>query len=251
MKIIKTIYVIFVTVGIILIIFVGWAVIISSDAYQQYHRKKVLNSYLSGTNENLFLKQVITGEEPAIATFEVPVKYDLLKYPEYLHLVVDPRDNEDHSGKGGEFQECNRATNGNSLLLWNTTFDPPGQHTLQAQLSLPEKEKSRRTFEVRGPVVPFYSSNICQFDPMYSYFNSRGAILHAKLPEPNGIYTVELKSPTGEHIKTLAGTTSNGVINVKWDLKDDHGNKCTNDSFKAIFNVTLPDSGRSQTLRGP
>ena len=82
-------------------------------------------------------------------------------------------------------------------------------------------------------------------------FSDKGATLYAKLPEPNGIFTIELKSPTGKHIKTITGTTSNGVINVDWDLKDDQGNKYTGNSLNAVFNVTLPDSGHSQTLKGP
>ena len=67
MNITKSIFRIFVAVGTILIIFVGWAMIISSDGYQQYHKQKALRPFLSGTNRNLELKQVITGEEPDIA----------------------------------------------------------------------------------------------------------------------------------------------------------------------------------------
>ena len=227
------------------------------------------NEKASGTNkltldELLSVKQIITGEEPDMATFEIPISYDAVTNIGVLHLLIDagglePTDSvwiasspevRAYDG-GGELQECSRATNGNCLLAWNTTYDPPGQHALQAQLLCTDRQKGWHTFEIRGPVAPFFSSNICQFDPFYSEFDSSGAILHAKLPEQNGIYTIEIKSPTGEHIKTLAGTTSNGVIDVKWDLKDDHGNKCTNDSIKAVFHITLPDSGRTQTLRGP
>jgi hypothetical protein len=238
--------------------------------YQGKPLSKVLrNEKASGTNkltldELLSVKQIITGEEPDIATFEIPISYDAVTNIGVIHLLIDaggpePTDSvwiasspevRAYDG-GGELQECSCATNGNCLLAWNTTYDPPGQHALQAQLLCTDRQKGWHTFEVRGPVAPFFSSNICQFDPFYSEFDSSGAILHAKLPEQNGIYTIEIKSPTGEHIKTLAGTTFNGVIDVKWDLKDDHGNKCTNDSIKAVFHVTLPDSGRTQTLREP
>jgi hypothetical protein len=46
-------------------------------------------------------------------------------------------------------------------------------------------------------------------------------------------------------------STSNGVIRAHWDLIDDHGNRCTNESIDSVFQVTLPGSGRSQTLKGP
>jgi hypothetical protein len=41
------------------------------------------------------------------------------------------------------------------------------------------------------------------------------------------------------------------VIRVYWDLLDDHGNRCTNEAIDSVFRVTLPGSGRSQTLKGP
>jgi hypothetical protein len=135
-------------------------------------------------------------------------------------------------------------------LIWNTTYDPPGQHALQAQLDYTDRSEDWHNEAVRGPVTPFFSSNICQFFPGSSMFDDRGATLYAKLPEPNGIYTIELKSPAGILIKTLKGTTSNGVINVEWDLKDENGKAYTNDSFESVFNVMLPDSGKSQTQKG-
>ncbi len=193
--------------------------------------------------ELLSARRIIAGGEPDMATFEVPIRYDVVKKIGELRLLVD----ESHDS----LQECSRATNGNCLLTWNTTYDPPGQHALQAELDCTEKGGDWRTLEVRGPVIPYYSSNVLQFFEGTGLFTDKGATLYAKLAETHGIYTIELQSPTGEHIKTILGTTSNGVINVFWDLKDDHGNKYTNNSLKAVFNVTLPDSGRSQSTRGP
>jgi hypothetical protein len=213
----------------------------SSDAYQKYHKQKVLRPFLSGTNENLELKQVITGEEPDIATFEVPVKYDLVEKPNpgCLRLVVDPRDGDDRAGGGGEFQDCSRATNGNCLFSWNTTFDPPGQHHLRANLYCPGTRKENG-LHIDGPILPFYSSNTVQFDPFFSEFDDRGAILYAKVAKTNLTYTIELKTSAGVHIRTITGSTSNGIIEEHWDLTDDHGNKVTNTSFKSEFHVTLP-----------
>ena len=75
--------------------------------------------------------------------------------------------------------------------------------------------------------------------------------LHARSPELNGAYTIELRTPTGERLTTITGSTSNGIIKVHWDLKDERGQTCTNQAFDTIFHVTLPESGRSQTLNGP
>ena len=232
-------------VGIVTVAILIYGVIMNSDAYQQNHKKKVLGFYLSGTNKDLTLKQVITGGEPDCATFEVPVKYDLLKYPNYLRLIVDPWNEEDRSGKGGEFQECNRATNGNCLLVWGTTFDPPGQHHLRASLFCPGPRITKWLMFL-GPILPFYSSNTVQFSAFYSSYNDRGAILHAKVAKTNVTYSIELTTPAGVHIRTITGSTSNGIIEEHWDLTDDHGNKYTNGSFNSDFHITLPD-GTSET----
>lgn len=199
-------------------------------------------------DEMLTLKRILTTNDPDIATFELPISYDVVtnhrEFPLSLHLLVDAPANE--ACLLGQMQDCERATNGNCLLVWNTTYDPPGQHALQAQLYY-----GWQTLEVRGPVTPFFSSNICQFEPFYDTFDSSGATLYARLPEAKGIYTIELTSSSGTHLKTFTGTTSNGVIMVDWNLIDDQGRRFTNNSFNSAFNVTLPDSGRSQTQKGP
>jgi hypothetical protein len=100
-------------------------------------------------------------------------------------------------------------------------------------------------------VLPFLSTNICQFNAEYSQYDARGVILYAKLPETNGMYKIDLMSPAGEHVKTLNGSTSNGVINIHWNLIDEHGQRYTNPSLDSVFNITLPDSGRTQSMKGP
>lgn len=225
--------------------------------YQGQPLSKVLrNAKATGTtqltlDELLTVKQIITGQEPDIATFEVPASYDAVTNVEgNLRLLVDADPEESPSSDEAELPECERATNGNCLLVWNTTYDPPGKHYLQAQLLYVPKEDQDEV-KLKGPLVSFLSSNLCQFDASYSGFDSRGATFYAKLPESNGTYTIELKSPAGVHVRTFRGSTSNGVIDVHWDLTDEHGKTYTNDSVENIFHVTLPDSGRSQTMKGP
>jgi hypothetical protein len=216
--------------------------------------KAVLGNTNHSLDELLTVKQIITGQEPDVATFELPVSYDIITNIGGLHLLVDAplKESDDDYAEAGEPQDCTRATNGNYLLVWNTTYDSPGQHVVRARLFCAERP-GWHTFEVEvdGPLVPFYSSNLCQFDHRYDTFSPKGATLYARLPESNGIYTIELKSPAGELLKTLKGTTSNGVIQVEWNLMDNHGRRYTGDSFNSEFNVTLPDSGRSQHVKGP
>ena len=168
-----------------------------------------------------------------------------------MGLYIDPSPDED-SDEGcavGQL-ECRRAVNGNCLLVWRTIYESPGEHALQMGLDL--NEPARADEVVVGLVAPFVVSNLCQFSLSSAYFNLElGATLRAKLPEPNGTYTIELTSTAGDRLRKITGSTSNGVIKVHWDLTDDHGRKCTNNAYGTLIHVTLPDSGRSQKLKGP
>jgi hypothetical protein len=136
--------------------------------------------------------------------------------------------------------------------LWNTIYESPGSHALQAGLLLEHAPQGSLDQDINGPVTTFVVSNLCQFSVGSAYFKPEfGATLRARLPEANGRYRAEMKLPSGEVLKTLSGSTSNGVIKVYWDLIDEHGKLCTNQSYESLFHIILPDSGRSQTLKGP
>jgi len=197
-------------------------------------------------DELLTLKQIKTAGSSSTVTFEMPISYDVMTNIGELRLLVDPELGENPSSDGGERQKCVRGTNGNYLLTWDTMYDEPGQHALQAQIYCSEEKNDGEEIEVEGPVMPYFSSNLFQLDS-FEVFSDRGAYLYAKLAEPNGTYTIELKSPTGEHIRILHGSTTNGEIKITWDLIDDRGQRYTNESFQATFSITLTDSGRSVT----
>ncbi len=208
-----------------------------------------------GTNtfdELMTLRQVATGEEPGTVSFELPVNYDAVDRLGRMHLLVDGGLDTASMEEVGERQTCQRATNGNCLLRWTSSYDPPGKHALQAEFigtKNPQREEDAQKFQ--GPMLALTSTNICQFDFAYDHFTPRGATLFARLPESNAVFRIALKDPAGELINTIQGTTSNGVIRVNWDLLDSHGRRYTNSSFDTVFEVTLPDSGRSQVQNGP
>ena len=213
------------------------------------------NAKASGTNkltlaDLLTLKQIITGAEPETATFELPLNFDVLTNVASLRLYIDPTTDEDPPWGCDVGQvECNRATNGNCLLVCSTIYESPGDHALQVRLFGTPSELDA---DIAGPLAPFVVSNLCQFSLSSAYFDPEsGATFRAKLPELNGACSVELRSPTGERLKTITATTSNGILKVHWDLRDERGTTCTNASFDSVFRVTLPDSHRAQTLRGP
>jgi hypothetical protein len=213
--------------------------------------KKALAINPLNPSNPLALTQIITGDEPDVVTFEIPISYNTLTNIGGLELCVD--------GDVPSFQELDPATDGNCLLVWNTTYSSPNLHSIQAQFNLNGKVQKGATpaptvLSGMGAMNFFNSGNVMQFDPFYSTYDpSSGAILYATLPEPEANYSIEIKTISGSHIKTISGSTTDGIIKTNWNLTDDSGNVIadTSDPVKAIFNVTLLDPGsgtNSQTL---
>ena len=117
--------------------------------------KAVLGNTNHSLDELLTVKQIITGQEPDVATFELPVSYDVLTNIGELNLLVDAplQESDDDYEGAGEAQECARATNGDCLLVWNTTSDPPGQHVARARLECTEKP-GQNTYRSSRPARP-------------------------------------------------------------------------------------------------
>jgi hypothetical protein len=208
-----------------------------------------------GTNspslaELLTLKQVVSEAEPEMVAFELPIRYEALTNLGELVLCIDRYGRDYEEGWAVGHCECVRGESGNCRLVWSTIYETPGRHALLAALEL--KDKGQGDEALFGPPTVFVVTNLCQFTPESASFDPEvGAKFYARLPESNGTYEIELKSPAGERLRTFAGSTSNGFFEVHWDLMDDRGRRCTNDSYDSIFHIALPDSGRSQTLRGP
>lgn len=220
-------------------------------------RELLRNNRTAGTNrltldELLTPRQITDGKYEGDAIFEVPVSYDAATNLGRMHLVVDGGMDHFIRGEEGERQTCERAANGNCLLGWTTTYDPPGKHAIQAEfIATKDEQKEETALKVKGPAVPFASTNLCVFSAAHVTFDDSGATLYAKLVEPMGVYVIELTSVNGRHLKTLSGTTSNGVVQVHWDLIDERGIRYTNNALNTSIQVTLPGSGRSQRLQGP
>ena len=202
--------------------------------------KKALGLSPFDPNNPLTVKQVITGEEPDIATFEVPVSYSTLTNIGIAKFWLDGE-------AGAEFQSFKQnPTNGLTLLVWKTLFDPPGQHVLQPRLYLKTADFSTVIQPVTtavGPLLSFQTTNALQFDPFYLNYDHNGATLFARTYSGT-TYSIELRDPNGSHLKTITGTVAAGAteINEAWDLiEDDIGHTAyTGNSFTAAFTVTPP-----------
>jgi hypothetical protein len=200
-------------------------------------------------DQMLTLHQVATGKDPDVVTFELPMSYDAVTNIGRVRLLCDADPAEKYSNREAEAQHCERATNGNCRLIWNTTYDPPGKHFLQAELSIDNRRRRsrRRNYDseeivLKGPLFCFVSTNAVQFFPMADVYTQKGAFFHVKLAKPVGSYSLELTTPSGEHIHTITGSTTSGIVEVDWDLIYDGGKKYTNDSFNSTWTIKFPDA---------
>ena len=207
------------------------------------------------------LTQVITGEEPDIATFEVPISYSLLTNIGQLTLLVD--------GTAPLLQDCEAASNGMSLLVWNVDYsgwndilDSTGltnatnAHYLQAEFALngqlagPQNLQPNTTvYTALGPVLPLSTHQILQFEPFYGTFDDNGGTLFANLPQFNAQYTINLyDDSTGEFILGITNSTTSGQINEAWGGTNSDGSPYTGDTIDAYYNVNLsdPDHGAAK-----
>ena len=195
-------------------------------------------------DQMLTLRQVTTGKEPDIVTFELPIRYDVLTNIGTVQLLCDSDPREDSP----QAEDCKRATNGNCLLAWDTTYDPPGRHFLQAELSIDESltRPSQRVVDpqeltLRGPLVAFFSTNVLQFFPLGNVYSDKGAFFRARLAQRVGSCSLTLTSPSGEHLRTITSSTTNGIVELNWDLICENGTRYTNESFNSSWTVTFPD----------
>ncbi len=201
--------------------------------------KKALNQEPFDTSNPLTLTQITTGQEPDTAVFELPISYDLLTNIGGLNLNLD--------GFDVTLEHCARATNGtNTLLTWNTSYDPPGLHFLQPRLTLNGTGGGTAILTGLGHLVPFYSDNVCRFFKSGALFDQSGAYLDAQLPVPNASYSIRLYDPSTNPptlLKTIpTKSTSSGMIQEDWDLTCDNStNSFAGSAFDAVFDITLLD----------
>lgn len=197
--------------------------------------KKALGLNPLGTSNSLTLKQVAFDGEWGIATFELPVQYAVLTNIGELNLR--------RNGVNVTLEECQRATNGNCLLRYNTDYEPADFHYLQAQITLKTGSTDFRSIMSGvGSLLPSYSSNIVQFFTAGSMFDDSGAFLDAKLAVTNADYIISLYDPSttpATLIKTITNSTSTGIIQEDWNLTLADGlTLYTGATAQAVFSVT-------------
>jgi hypothetical protein len=203
-----------------------------------------LNPKRLSLSKLMTLKPVSAPDEWGVVAFDLPIRFDGLHYhpehpfPEGMAELGSIRTNGDFV----EFtlHDCEKAPDGNTRLKWNINWDSPGKHELSAQLYYAHGFDGD-DFNLIGPPLSYYSSNTCRFYEDSTLFTDEGADLYAKLREPAAKFRVEVRSLKGRLVNEISGGTTNGEINLAWDLTGFDGKKFTNNSFIGSFYVTYSD----------
>jgi hypothetical protein len=198
--------------------------------------KKALGLEPLNPGNPLTLRQIITGEEPDFATFEVPVSYDAVAASGTLSMSMN--------GLDVTLGECARATNGNCLLSFNVDFDPAGPHLLSPAFRVnADPMVPYSTTAASGFVQSYYSSNSLQFDVNGSMFDDSGAYLDARLFAQSADYTIDLYDTTtnpAAWILTITNSTSTGTIQENWGVTNSDGTPFGGTSVQAVFAILPP-----------
>jgi hypothetical protein len=190
----------------------------------------------------LELRQVSYGAQEDLS-FEVRISYDSLHksrlppHSGFVALLVD--------------DVCisfdQRASNGNCLLTWPAIYGPPGTHQLKARLVL-STANGAPPLEATGPPLPIVLTNSFRFDLAYNKFSaSRGAVLYADAGTSSAAYQIELYDATWTHLKTFAGSASNGIVQEHWDLRDDRGTLITDNRVNAVYSIATARGSEVKT----
>ena len=207
-----------------------------------------IQTQTSLNTNNLTLSQLMTWkkisgpDEWGVVTFELPIPFSALNTDRPFPGGQLDLGNFDGAGNFIEvtLEDTAKAPDGNTLLSWNINWDPPGWNTLRARLMY-EHGMDGDQFNLIGPPLRYYSSNSCMFYEASTLFTDDGANLYAKLREPSAKFRIKATSLQGRLINDIFSSTTNGLINLAWDLTGLDGQKYTSNSFIGYFYITYPD----------
>lgn len=176
--------------------------------------KKSLGLNPTNTSNPLNVAQISLDEETDIATIEIPINFDTVTNIGSLKLNL--------SGVSATMSGIERATNGNTLLYYATTFDAAEPTFLQAELKVESGFADETTTRsAYGPVLAFDADNLFQFFENNSMFDDSSAYLDAKVAAPGAEYAIELYDPSTTpptFLFAITNTTSDGNIQEEWNL---------------------------------
>jgi len=183
----------------------------------------------------LTLTPVITGQEPYILTYSMPLIVDLTTNHSVLRLL-------DNGSDAGAYDFV-KQTNGTYLVEWNTTFASNGSHLLQVGLDMPgyvlpkDAGGAQPVLSVAGQTRVESINNPIQLDLDDTSFGSQ-ALFTGTLSVSSADYEIDIFDTNNVLLKTIAGHTDSGTLNEVWGLTDTNGVTHNDEEFDAQLYIT-------------
>jgi hypothetical protein len=181
---------------------------------------------MGGTNA-LALTQIITGEEPYVLTFSIPLNLEIRTWENgfkstnncWVDLSLDGMRSEPF---------CCRTNNG-YRIHFQTPFSYPGQkHVLKMVFSTGGSR-------IYGPPLTIVYTNLFQFD--MNLFRDRGVPLRCNLGVQRVAYKINIYDTNRSLLNVIEGQTTNGLIDEVWDFKASNGTIRTDEEFYADYYI--------------
>ncbi len=137
------------------------------------------------------------------------------------------------NGSSAANTQLAQGPDGTWWLNWDTTHATNGSYSIQAAM-----QYGVNSTLIFGSEKAVEVTNIMMFDQLTSQFSDYGLIINTTLAVPNASYTVHLYDDYGNPLVWTSGSTTNGTIELYWNLCNQYGQQISSGNIQAVFNLT-------------
>jgi hypothetical protein len=200
---------------------------------------QILTTNTNSPSSPLEIKRIVEDDKSGGFGVEVPLSYDLLLKNDFFE--GNNRIQLKINGRNTGYLPFWKGTNGNCLLFLNSLILALGTNKIQVDFMMQNSSNMDFPLRATGPISEFVSSNLCHVNPFMASQYFKGVILYANLTVSNAVYTIKLQDTNGRIVKAISNTTTNAIIDERWDLVDSFGQRYRQPTVKAIYLVTVPN----------
>jgi hypothetical protein len=124
-------------------------------------------------------------------------------------------------------------------IYWDTTHSANGSHFVQVGFQYNPDASTNLVYGIQKSIVV---TNLMTFDQLTSRFTDF-LLIGATLYTSNANYTVQLYDDYGDPLVSTSGSTTNGRIQLYWDLTDGNGHQISFGNVLAEFNLSTVGQG--------
>ncbi len=164
------------------------------------------------------LTPLITGQEPFILTYSIPLTNNV-NVSNCMLALLD-------NGQPASTDEFDQQPNGTYLVQWNTTFASNGPHFLSVEMNMLgsaaelNSSEPQHVLSVLGPARIESVNNLIHFDPDTITFGSQMWI-YGTLPVQSADYEIDIyatNDTTDNPLQIITGHTDSNTVDEVWDL---------------------------------